>query len=110
MAVPSHSIDEAELFRAFDVTERALKKATPFSSLSTSDACRAAVMLDMAGRYVEDASYFRKRGDLLNAFGALYYAHGWLDAGARIGLFDVGGDCRLFAVEDSVDGRQKKPL
>ena len=35
----------------------------------------------------------------VNAFAALNYAHGWLDSGARIGLFDVK-DSRLFTVDD----------
>ena len=55
--------------------------------------------LDMATRYVSDANHFRKNGDLINAFGAVYYAHAWLDAGARIGLFKVK-DSRLFTVDD----------
>lgn len=99
MAVPSKSIDESELDRAFAVTDAALGKAKISKSLSAEDARRAAVMLDMASRYFKDASFFRRNGDLLNAFGAIYYAHGWLDAGARIGLFDVGGDSRLFTVD-----------
>ena len=100
MAVPSMSIDEAELERAFKVTGDALEKARISKTLSEEDSRRAAIMLDMASRYFKDASFFRERGDLLNAFGALYYAHGWLDSGARIGLFDVGKDSRLFTVDD----------
>ena len=99
MANPSYAIDQSELDRAFQITEEALRKAKAHASLSSVDARRAAVMLDMASRYFTDASYFRKKGDLLNAFGALYYAHGWLDSGARIGLFDVGGNSRLFSVD-----------
>ena len=38
-------------------------------------------------------------GDIVTAFAALNYAHGWLDAGARIGLFDVGHDSELFTVD-----------
>jgi len=30
----------------------------------------------------------------------LNYAHGWLDAGARLGIFDVKGDSRLFTVDE----------
>lgn len=100
MAIPSMLIDEVELERAFKVTGDALKKARISSAIGEEDARRAAIMLDMASRYFKDASFFRERGDLLNAFGALYYAHGWLDAGARIGLFDVGKDSRLFTVDD----------
>jgi uncharacterized protein len=53
----------------------------------------------MASRYYEDAKFFEKKGDIVTAFAALNYAHGWLDAGARLGLFDVGHDSRLFTVD-----------
>ena len=53
----------------------------------------------MAQRYYDDAKHFKDKGEIVNAFGALNYAHGWLDAGARLGLFDVGGDNTLFTVD-----------
>jgi len=54
--------------------------------------------LNMARSYYEDAKHFRANGDMINAFAAVNYAHGWLDAGARLGLFDVGGDWKLFTL------------
>jgi len=54
---------------------------------------------DMASRYYSDAQHFEKQQNLVLAFAALNYAHGWLDAGARIGLFKVK-DSRLFTVDD----------
>lgn len=54
--------------------------------------------LKMAKAYFEDAKDFSNKGDLVNAFACINYAHGWLDSGARIGLFDVGGDNRLFTL------------
>ena len=56
-------------------------------------------ILDLAKRYYEDAKYFQKKGDTVNAFGAVVYAHAFLDIGARIGLFDVGNDNKLFMVD-----------
>jgi hypothetical protein len=53
----------------------------------------------MIERYVSDAKHFFEKDDFVNAFAALNYAHGWLDAGARIGIFDVH-DSRLFTVDD----------
>ena len=53
----------------------------------------------MAKSYYEDAKHFEEKGDRVNAFAALAYAHGWLDAGARLGLFDVDGDNELFTVD-----------
>lgn len=61
--------------------------------------CQAMVVFDMAKRYFEDAKHFREKGDIVTAFAALNYAHGWLDAGARLGLFDVGHDSELFTVD-----------
>jgi hypothetical protein len=54
--------------------------------------------LSMAVSYYNDAMHFREEGDLVNAFAAVNYAHGWIDCGARIGLFDVGGDSDLFTL------------
>jgi hypothetical protein len=52
----------------------------------------------MAQAYFKDAKHFREAGDFVNAFACVNYAHGWLDAGARLGLFDVGGDDKLFTL------------
>ena len=49
----------------------------------------------MVERYLQDAQHFKEKGKIVDAFAALNYAHGWLDAGARLGLWDVH-DSRLF--------------
>lgn len=54
--------------------------------------------LDMVSRYLRDAKHFFGKGDLVNAFAALNYLHGWLDAGARSKIFLVK-DSRLFTVD-----------
>ena len=56
--------------------------------------------LSMARAYSEDAKHFRDKGELEKALANINYAHGWLDAGARLGLFDVGGDDRLFTLAE----------
>lgn len=48
--------------------------------------------LSMARAYVADARHFQANGDLDRALAAVSYAHGWLDAGVRLGLLDGGGD------------------
>jgi len=55
--------------------------------------------LDMASRYLADAKHYYEKGDYVTAFAAVNYAHGWLDAGARIGLFDVDNSGNLFTVD-----------
>ncbi len=56
--------------------------------------------LAMARAYHADAAHFRERGELAKALANVNYAHAWLDAGARAGLFDVGGDDRLFTLAE----------
>lgn len=55
-------------------------------------------LLGMARAYFADAGDFARKGDLVNAFACVNYAHGWLDAGARLGFWDVGRDDRLFSL------------
>lgn len=52
----------------------------------------------MGKSYFKDAHYFHEKGDLVKAFGCVNYAHGWIDAGARLGLFETGGDNKLFTL------------
>ncbi len=54
--------------------------------------------LGMARAYYEDATHFRAAGRSMEAFAAVNYAHGWLDAGARLGVLDAGGDDRMFTL------------
>src|SRR2546428_2373905 len=57
----------------------------------------------MARAYFDDARHFRERGELEKALANVNYAHGWLDAGARIGLFEVGGDDKPFPLRGKSD-------
>ncbi len=83
----------------FELTSRALKKVKIPDGLSSQAKKSAEDFLDLANRYYDDARYFEKKGDLINAYGAVVYAHAFLDAGARIGFFDVGKDNELFMVD-----------
>ncbi|HLC51775.1 MAG TPA: DUF357 domain-containing protein [Candidatus Nanoarchaeia archaeon] len=84
-----------KLKKYFSITQEALSKVK--DNLDGSK--EAEDFLDMSQRYFDDANYFyKKKNDLVLAFAALNYAHGWLDAGARIGLFKVN-DSRLFTVD-----------
>jgi len=55
-------------------------------------------IFEMVSNYLNDAKYFRDNGDLVRAFGAVNYAHGWIDSGVRLGVFDVDDD-KLFTVK-----------
>jgi len=92
-------ITKDKMDKYLDVTKRALEKVKIQGQLDFDWADKAADFLDMATRYYKDAGHFYSKGDLVNAFAAVNYAHGWLDAGARIGFFDVGFDSELFTVD-----------
>ena len=93
-------IKKEKLDKYLALTERAINKVT-IAPRKDLDWIRSAEdFLDMAKRYYSDAQHFMGKGDYVTAFAAINYAHGWLDAGARLGLFDVGKDNRLFTVDD----------
>jgi hypothetical protein len=91
-------ITEEKIKKYFATTELAIKKVKEAGFDVTREA-NALDFLDMAQRYFSDANHFYKKGDYINAFAAVNYAHGWLDAGARIGIFLVR-DSKLFTVDD----------
>lgn len=93
----NHTITQEKLDKYFLITGEALAKCKDhFDPVRLSS---AKDFYDMANRYYSDAKYFTEKQDFVLAFAALNYAHGWIDAGARIGLFDVH-DSRLFTVDD----------
>jgi len=92
-------VTKQRLKKYFDVTGRALKKVKIAKRKKINWKESAEDFLDMATRYYSDAKHFEEKGDIVTAFAALNYAHGWLDAGARLGLFDVDHDSKLFTVD-----------
>tara|TARA_Y100000310_G_scaffold77077_1_gene73613 strand:- start:239 stop:526 length:288 start_codon:yes stop_codon:yes gene_type:complete len=91
-------INDEKLDKYFSISRDALEKAKAASENLNIEGARAD-FLDMIERYLSDAQHFRDGEDYVNAFAAVSYAHGWLDAGARIGLWSVK-DSRLFTVDD----------
>ena len=84
-----------KLSKYFELTSKALKKVKVVEKHKKE----AEDFLDLAQRYFDDAKYFEKKNDLVNAYGAIVYSHAFLDAGARLGFFDVGKDSELFMVD-----------
>ena len=99
MTKKNYQITEEKLEKYFKITQEALNKVKLSAPEKTHFFSSAKDFLDMAQRYYNDALYFKEKNDYVNSFGALNYAHGWLDAGARLGLFDVDHDSRLFTVD-----------
>lgn len=93
-------ITEEKIEGYLDITSRALEKLKISPPEPSHLRKLAEDFLGMARSYYSDAQHFRQDGDLINAFAAVNYAHGWLDAGARLGLFDVGGDDQLFTLSE----------
>ncbi|MBS3133243.1 DUF357 domain-containing protein [Candidatus Woesearchaeota archaeon] len=91
--IPDEEISR-KLDKYFAMTEKALKLVA-----IASDKKNAEDFLSMAQNYLSDARHFRKKGDLLTALAAVSYAHAWLDAGARLGLFKVDSSSNLFTVD-----------
>ena len=78
------------------LTSEALKIAK--KSITNGKEKQAREIIDMVSNYLSDAKYFEKKGDFVNAFAALNYAHGWLDSGVRLDVFNVK-DNKLFTIK-----------
>ncbi len=91
-------ITEEKIQKYFKITGEAIKKVKIKEPKNVNLKAVGEDFLDMAKRYYEDAKHFKEKKDLVTAFAALNYAHGFLDAGARLGVFDVK-DSKLFAAD-----------
>ncbi len=88
-------ICKARLKKYFSITEKALKIAK--KKINHKREQEAKEILEMASAYLNDAKYFQEKGDYVNSFACLNYAHGWLDSGSRLGIFNVK-DENLFTI------------
>ena len=93
------NITKTRLDKYLKLTEKAITKSKISKKLTKKDMQIAKTYLNMAKNYLSDAKHFKKENDWVNSFAAVNYAHAWLDAGAIIGLFDVGKDNVLFTVD-----------
>ena len=83
-----------------EITKRALDKVKIIAPEKSYAKRIAEDFYGMAKAYYEDALHFKDQGDLIRALACVNYAHGWLDAGARLGIFEVGADDRLFTLAE----------
>ena len=89
---------EEKTDRYGELLAEALDEATIAPPDGTPMADAAADCYEMAASYLEDGNHFRDQDDLVNALASFSYGHAWLDAGARVGLFDVPREGHLFTV------------
>jgi hypothetical protein len=78
------------------LTTKALKIAE--KNIAKGKEQEAKEIIQMVSCYLKDSEYFEKKGNFVNAFACLNYAHGWLDCGARLKIFLVK-DRKLFTVD-----------
>jgi hypothetical protein len=82
---------ETMLAEALSAATVAAPSGTPLGD--AADECE-----EMARSYLDDGRHFCERDDPVNALASFSYGYGWLDAGVRMGLFEVPDDSHLFTV------------
>jgi hypothetical protein len=90
-----NKITVEKLEKYFKLTSKALEEVK--KAIIKGKEKQAKEIIEMSSNYLSDAKHFEKNKDLVNAYGALNYAHGWIDSGVRLGIFDVNDD-KLFTV------------
>ena len=92
------TISKEKLLHYLNLTKEARKKATAIHLEGSKEAEMLAILLRMADDYASDAKHFMDTGDYVRAFGAINYAHAWIDAGVKLRLLDGHGDDELFTL------------
>jgi len=90
-----NTITKQRIEKYFKLTKTALKKIK--SKIIKEKEAQAKEIINMVENYLSDADFFYKKKDFVNAFAAVNYAHGWIDSGVRLGIFDVD-DNKLFTI------------
>lgn len=88
-------ITKSKIEKYRKLTSKALEMAK--QNISKDKEQEAKEIIEIVECYLSDSTHFEEKGSLVDAYGCLNYAHGWLDAGARLKIFDVK-DNRLFTV------------
>ena len=91
-----NKITQEKVDKYFNLTETALKEVK--KNIISGKEEQAKEIIEMVENYVSDAKHFKEKKDLVNCFGAPNYAHGWLDSGVRLDVFDVKDD-KLFTIK-----------
>lgn len=89
-------ITQEKLDKYFKITQEALNQVK--KNIIKGKESYAKEIIEMAENYISDSKHFEKKQDFVNAFAALNYAHGWIDSGVRLDIFNVK-DNRLFTIK-----------
>jgi len=90
------TITQEKLNKYFQTTEKALEIIK--KKIIKGKEKQAKEIIDMVKNYLSDARFFESKNDFVNAFAAINYAHGWIDSGVRLDIFDVKDD-KLFTIK-----------
>ena len=91
-------VTKSKLEHYVNLTKMAREKATRIPLEGTPESTQLDILLRMADDYFSDAKHFMDIGDYVRAFGAINYAHAWIDAGVKLRLLDGHGDDNLFTL------------
>ncbi len=91
-----NTISNQKITKYHNLTSKALKIAK--KSIAQGKENYAKEIIEMVENYLSDAKHFEEKQDFVNSFAAINYAHGWLDAGVRLDVFDVK-DNKLFTIK-----------
>jgi len=89
-------ITKEKLGKYFNLTSKALEIVK--KNVIKGKEKEAKEIIEMASNYLSDAKHFEKNKDFVDSFGALNYAHGWIDSGVRLEIFEVD-DNKLFTIK-----------
>jgi hypothetical protein len=89
-------ITKDKIEKYFQLTSEALKEVK--KNIIKGKEKYAKEIIEMVENYLSDAKHFKSKEDYVNCFAALNYAHGWIDSGVRLDVFDVKDD-KLFTVK-----------
>jgi uncharacterized protein len=88
------TLEKIEKYRKLTSEALALAK----KNIAKGKEKEAKEIIEMVECYLSDSIHFEKKEDLVDAYGCLNYAHGWLDSGVRLDIFDVKND-KLFTIK-----------
>jgi len=89
-------ITKEKLKKYFKITSKALERVK--DKIIEGKEKESKEIIEMASNYLSDAKYFENKGNFVDAFASINYAHGWIDSGVRLGIFNVD-DRKLFTIK-----------
>ena len=90
-----NKITKLKIEKYYQLTSKALAIAK--KAISKGKEKQAKEIILMVECYLSDSKHFKEKGNYVDAYGCLNYAHGWLDCGARLKIFKVK-DNKLFTI------------